>query len=146
MFSLLKDAKIIRIGNAVAAGTSDIESDVVDTAGYENCCFIALFGALTATAVTSIKVQQCDTSGGSYADLAGTAASLTAETHDNKIAAVEIHQPKERYLKLVVDRDTANAVVDGVIAILYNGAVSPVTAHSSVVSAEFHHAPAEGTA
>jgi hypothetical protein len=46
-----------------------------------------------------------------------------------------------------VDRGTANAVIDGIIAIQYNANVEPVTHDSTtVVGSEFHHAPAEGTA
>jgi hypothetical protein len=67
---------------AGAAGTSDITSDAVDTSGCEGVLFIVSFGGITAGAVTSIKVQQCDTSAGSYADLTGTAQTV-ADTNDD---------------------------------------------------------------
>jgi hypothetical protein len=129
-----------------AADTSDLTSEYVDTQGFEGCRFVVGFGALTSTAVTSIKVQQCDTSDGSYSDLTGTSITV-ADDDDNKIAIVDIYRPRERYLKLVTDRGTANAVVDFLVAELYGATAHPVSQSSSIViSQEVHASPAEGTA
>lgn len=129
-----------------SADTSDLTSEYVDTQGFEGCRFVVGFGALTSTAVTSIKVQQCDTSDGSYSDLTGTSITV-ADDDDNKIAIVDIYRPRERYLKLVTDRGTANAVVDFLVAELYGATAHPVSQSSSIViSQEVHASPAEGTA
>lgn len=145
MFSLGKDAKIVRVMNAVAAGTTEQISSAVDTAGFENCAFLAAFGAITSTAVTSVKAAQCDTSGGTYADLTGTSITV-ADTDDNKFAVLEIIKPRERYLKCYVERGTANAVIDGVWAILFNGKSLPITIDSTCIGVEVHRSVAEGTA
>ena len=140
------DCKIVQAATvtAGAAGTSDVTSDAIDTAGFEGCCFIVPMGAVVSTAVTSIKVQQCDTSGGSYADLTGTAVTI-ADDGDDKTYYVEVIRPREQFLKLVVDRGTANATVGGVIAVLFGASSKPVT-HGATVSGETHYGIAEGTA
>lgn len=129
-----------------AAGTTDLTSEAVDTAGFEGCRFIVGLGAITASAVTSVKVQQCDTSGGTYADLEGSSVTI-ADDDDNQIAIIDIFRPRERYLKFVTDRGTANAVVDFLLADLYSPRVGAVTQDTTtVVSTEVHVSPAEGTA
>jgi hypothetical protein len=129
---------------ACAAGTTDVTSDAIDTAGYEGCCFVVPMGTIASTAVTSIKAQQCDTSGGTYADLTSTAQTI-ADTDDDKLYYVDVFRPREQFLKLVLDRGTANATAGGIIAILYNGDKRPVTQGTNV-SGESFNWPAEGTA
>jgi hypothetical protein len=129
-----------------SAATSDLTSEAVDTAGFDTVRFICGFGAITSTAVTSTKVQQCDTSGGSYADLLGTSQTV-ADDDDNQCTITEIVRPRERYLKHVVDRGTANAVVDFLLVELSNAAKMPTTDDTAtVVGREIHVSPAEGTA
>jgi hypothetical protein len=147
MHSLQKQVKVTRVMNAVAAGTSDQNSSVIDMQGWDGVTFLAAFGTITSGAVTSVKVQQGADSGLSDgADLEGTSVTV-ADDDDNQIAIVEVYRPRERYVRLVVDRGTQNAVIDGVIAIQYNGRRQPSTHDSStVIAAESHNSPAEGTA
>jgi hypothetical protein len=140
------DCKIVQAATvtAGAAASTDITSDAVDTAGFECCTFIVPVGAIVSGAVTSLKVQQCDTSGGSYADLTGTAVTI-ADDGDDKTYYVEVVRPREQFLKLVVDRGTQNATVGGVIAVLTGAGNKPVS-HGASVSGESHYGVAEGTA
>lgn len=133
-------------GFTVAAGTSDLNSDIVDTAGFDGVRFIIGFGAITSGAVTSIKVQQdTDAAGSTMADLSGSAITVS-DTSDNKIAIAEVFRPRERYLRLVTDRGTQNAVVDFLIVELFHARNEPVTQDTTVISAEIATSPAEGTA
>ena len=139
--------KMVRVSNAVAAGTTDVNSTGVDTQGYEGVMFQILFGAITATAVTNVHAEQSSDDGASdaYADLAGTSVTVN-DDDDNQIAWLDINRPRERYVRCVVDRGTANAVIDGIVAILYNPAKQPTTHDSStVLGGEVHASPAEGT-
>ncbi len=135
----------------VAAGSSDVtDCNVVDMQGYDGCRFIVGFGAITANAVTSIKVQQAavkasDTALTSGADLEGTSITV-ADDGDNKIYIIDIFKPRERYLQLRILRATQNAVVDFAIAERYGARKLPVTAHADVGGGENHVSPAEGTA
>jgi len=143
--------KTIRIkpdasGYTVAAGSSAVTSDPIDTSGFEGVRIITGFGALTSGAVTSQKVQQATATGGSYADL--LASSITvADDDDNQITVIDIYRPQELFLKVVTSRATQNAVIDFMIVELYCSRTQPVdTADATVISTEKHVSPAEGTA
>ena len=149
--NLSKRVRTIRLkpdqsGWTVAAGTSDVQSDIVDTANCEGVRFIIGFGAITTGATTTVLVQQNTANSlNGMADLAGTGITV-ADTDDNKIAILEVPKPQERYLCLKTDRNTQNAVIDFVIAELYGVRVMPVTQDTTVISAEVNVSPAEGTA
>jgi hypothetical protein len=129
---------------AGAAGQTAITSSAVDTAGFESCTFIIPVGAITAGAVTTAKVQQCDTSGGSYADLTGTSVTI-ADDDDDKLKYIEVFRPRERFLKCVVSRATQNATIGGIVAVLKGASTRPVTQGTNVAG-EQHISVAEGTA
>lgn len=145
--NLTKNVKVTRVMDAVAAGTTDQNSSEVDMKGFEGVMFIAAFGAIDATAVTSVKAQQGAVTGmGDAADLAGTSISV-ADDDDNKVVVLDIYRPQERFVRCVIDRGTANAVIDGVIAIQYGPREKPTTHDATtVVGTEVHASPAEGTA
>jgi hypothetical protein len=116
-------AQPIRVLNAVAAGTSDQNSSWVDCQNCSGVVFIALFGTLTSTQVTSVKLQGANASDKSDAtDLldsdSGTVVTTgaLADADSNKMLVLEVHRLKCRYVRAVVDRGTANAVIDGVVA------------------------------
>ena len=145
MSNLGPSVKITRLMNAVAAGTSDQLSSALDMQGFDGVMFLTSFGTITAGAVTSVEVHQCDTSGGSYAALAGSSIAV-ADDDDNQVVVHDIYRPRERYLKVNIDRGTQNAVIDGVVAIQYGARLQPATNDSAtVVSREVHASPAEGT-
>ncbi len=140
--------KVIRVMNGVVAGTSDQTSSAIDTAGYDGVKIYTLFGEITGGAVTSVKVQQSSDDGSvdTYADLEGTSITV-ADDDDNQLVVHDIYRPRERYLKVVVDRHTQNAVIDGIVAVLYGArSLPPTNDATTVVSREFHASPAEGTA
>lgn len=146
MLGLLDCVKTVRHNNGAVAGTSTITPSAgIDMQGFNSCKFDVLLGAITSTGVPSIKVQQSDDDGDTdaYSDLAGTAFSA-ADTDSNKIISVEIVRPAKRYLKLILTRATANTVLDGIVAHLFNSQGGPIT-HVSIGN-EQHVSPAEGTA
>lgn len=129
-----------------AAGATNINSDVIDTAGYDGVRFKAAFGAIVSGAATSIKVQQGAASNLSdAADLAGTSITV-ADTDDNKLVISDIIRPQERYLRVATLRATQNATVDYMEAELYMARTEPVTQDATVATLEVFSSPAEGTA
>jgi len=128
-----------------AAAATAITSSAVDTAGFDGCLFIVPLGTIVSGAATSIKVTQCDTTGGSYADLLGSNQTI-ADTDDDKLVYVDIVRPQEQFLKLVVSRATQNATIGGIIAVLYGRRSLGTASHGSNVSGEQFNFPAEGTA
>ncbi len=133
-------------GYTVAAGATAVNSDRVDTAGYEGVRFIIGFGAIVSGAVTSVKARQntVDSDTG-MADLEGSGQAV-ADTDDNKIVIVEIHRPRERYVQLSTSRATQNATIDFLLVELIGPRVQPVTQDATVVGAEVFNSPQEGTA
>lgn len=146
---LSENVRISRVINATAAGTTDITSSAVDMGadgGYDGVLFIALFGTLTATQVTKLKAQQSsdDAAADAYADLEGSSTGPLADADSNKMLALDV-KPTERYVKCVVDRGNANAVIDGVIAIQYRGN-GPTSHDAALIAIKRLNQPAEGTA
>lgn len=148
ILNIAANCEIRRVVNATAAGTSDITGTAVDTQGYDGVAFVVLAGTLTSTQVTSLKAQQSsdDGSADDYTDIAGSSTGPFADGDGNKMLILDIHRPRKRYVKPIVDRATANAVIDGVIAILYRAEKTPVPAHSTTSAIKQLNQPAEGTA
>ena len=146
MLNISKEVKVARVMNAVAAGVTVENSSVIDMQNYDGVVFIAAFGAITAGAVTSAKAQQGAASNLSdAADLKGTKITI-ADTDDDKVAVLDIYRPQKRYSRLVVSRATANAVIDGVVALQYKGKKAPVTQDASVAGDKLCVSPDEGVA
>lgn len=111
----------------VAAGTGDTQAGItIDTAGYEAILFGVYLGTITASAVTTIKVQAGDAANGSdMADISGASVSVP-DTGDDKLwLATEIYRPTKRYLRVAVVRSTANVVINGGFVLMGRSAIQP---------------------
>lgn len=138
---------VIRTALDYASGTADRNGEVFDTAGLEGVLMIVKFATIAAGGVNSIKAQQGAASDLSdAADLAGTAQTI-ADDDDNQIFVIDLVKPQERYVRVVVDKDTTNACAESAIYIGYGPRVMPVTQTlADEVTYEKHISPAEGTA
>lgn len=145
MFS--ENIKIVRVANAAAAAQTDVDGSCVDTAGFDGVVFLALMGTITTGAVVSMKAQTCSDIGGSNpTDLAGTAVAI-ADDQDNKVARLEIYRPQQQFVRPRLSRATQNAVVDGIIAILFKGRVAPVVQDATLIAtSKILGSPDTGTA
>ena len=143
-------SKSVKISTAItptagAAGTTDINGSTLDMLGFQGVLMVVRLGVITATAVTSIKAQQGAASDLSdAADLEGSAQTI-ADSDDDKTFYIDLVKPAERYVRVVVDRGTANAVVASAEYIQY-GARSAPTTHGTGVAGELHVGVGEGTA
>lgn len=122
-YQLATSVKPIRVSNAVTAGTTDVNSAWVDVSNADGVRFIAMVGTLTTNQVTSVKLEgACLANQADASDLLDSETGNVIQTANladgdtNKIAVVEVYKPKVRYVRAVVDRGTANAVVDGILA------------------------------
>lgn len=147
ILNLLKEVEFDRIMTAQAAGTGDtLDTDPIDFSDCESATIVVLFGAIVAGCVLTIKAQQGSASNLSdAADLEGTSQTVP-DTADNKMAIIEIRQPREQYVRARITRATQNATIDGVLVIKHGKKIFPVTQGSDVVSSELHISPPEGTA
>jgi len=142
--NLYLDAKVVRVMTSQAAGTTALASDSVDMQDFDAVQFIPMFGAITAGAATSVHVAQ-SSDDSTFVDLEGTSITI-ADDDDGKAAVIDIERPTDRYVRCEIARATENAVVDGVIALVYKCRRQPVDTDASVVDIEFHASPDEGTA
>ncbi len=146
---LAKQVKITEAASVTegAAGTTDVTGNTLDMSGYEGVLVTVVMGAITGSAVTSIKMQQGAASDLSdAADLVGTGQTI-ADDDDENTYYIDLFKPRERYVRLIVDRATQNAVVSSATYIQYGAATEAVTTSGgATVSGESHISPAEGTA
>lgn len=145
--NLAHNVSVSRAMDSQAAGTSTpLNGATIDMQGWDGILFVAIFGAIVAGALTAFKVQQGQASNMSdAADLLGSGITI-ADDQDNKVAVSDIYRPQERYVRAVVTRSTQNATVDAVIAIRYRGRKAPSALDATVIAAEYHQSPIEGTA
>lgn len=130
-----------------ASGTADRNGAVLDMQGYESALIVVHFAAIAGGAVTSIKAQQDTAVGmGTAADLLGTGITVAADD-DNQIFWINIHKPRERYIRVVIDKDAANATAESAIYYQSTGRLQPEDNNvTDLVTGEVHVSPAEGTA
>ncbi len=146
MGNLLKGAAFESIMDNEAAGQTELFSSIIDMQGFDSVCFVTKLGTLTSNTVVGISVQQ-----GAESNLSDAAALIgtniaPADTDDDKLVVHDIYRPRERYLRVRITRDTANAEIDSVMAIKYPARIQPVTQDTDEVAAsELHLSPAEGT-
>jgi hypothetical protein len=130
-----------------ASGSADREGAILDMAGFRGVLMLVKFATIANGAVTSIKAQQdTDVAGGTMADLEGTAQTIAADD-DNQIFIIDLYEPAERYVRLVIDKDAANATAESAVYIQYGASQRPQTVTvTDKVTYERHMTPAEGTA
>lgn len=130
-----------------ASGSADRNGVTLDMLGYEGVLMLVKFAAIATGAVTQIKAQQGQASNLSdAADLAGTRQNV-ADDDDNQVFQIDIWKPTERYLRLVVDKDAANATAESAVYIQYGAHKLPTNNNvADAVTTELHVSPAEGTA
>lgn len=143
-----EQTRLVHVLNPVAAGTSNQTSSSVDMsqgAGFRGVRFIADFGTLTAGQVTSMKVQG-SSDNSSFSDLAGSGSGNMADADSNKMIVLDVYRPTYRYLQVVITRGTSNAVINCVIAELYDPIVEPTTQDTTVSKSKTLLSPIAGTA
>ena len=136
--SLLKDAKFSVSELAAAAATTDLTGEFFDMTGFEAITFVLNTGTLTDTGTISLDVYE-NTAASTSGAVAITASSTTALTGasnngDGKLFIAERIRPTKRYVYAVINRGTANCVVNSCIAIQYGAANTPVTQGSDVAA------------
>ena len=140
MKNLLNKVDINWLKGVVAAGSSiDDDSAVVDTQGYDGVIFMTTITDSAATGVATMTVEQGTLSDASdMAALSGAVATATSATNDdlnNKLLAVDVYRPAERYVRVNRASATANIAYGEVVALLYKGTKLPVSHNTSHVAA-----------
>ena len=109
----LQNAKFVAaLAPAAIVDNNSVTPTVIDATGYDYCTIVCHLGA-TDIAMTALKVQTSDASGGTYADLSGATfdggtdseggtLALPSATDDGQICVFQLDlQGVNRYLKVI---------------------------------------------
>ena len=139
--NLIKNVKITRVAASAVAAQTEVVSDVLDMTGYDGVMFVALTGDVTTGCVLTL------TGKGNSANSASSPTPVTQKatdaftadgtTADSKALIVDIYDPMLQYAFASLTRTTANAVVDGIIAIQYSAELRPTAQAASVIASAF---------
>ena len=146
MQGFLSDFTKLSVGLAYASGTADRTGATLDMKGWDGVLMIVQLGTIEAGGANSVKAQQGALSNATdMADLLGTSQTI-ADDDDGEVVYIDLYQPRERYVRVYVDKDTSHACAETVTYLQYKGALNPTAAMGSGVNGEQHASPAEGTA
>lgn len=129
--NLTNDVVTAQVQNGAAAGTTNVTGSSVDSFGFDNVRFIASIGTLTATQVTALKIQE-SSDNSTFTDMTGGATAAMADGDSNKLLIADVYKPAKRYLRPVLTRGTANAVLNCIIAESGLARRPPVTQDTTV--------------
>jgi hypothetical protein len=128
LLSVLKDCKITRVSNAVAAGTSAVDGSSVDMQDYDGVCFVALLNTVVSGAQIDLGPQESSDNVSFGATVAAAQTPTVTDSggaSSNKFLVSEVYRPAKRYVRPELRRQTQNVTVDGIIAIQFRGRVKP---------------------
>ncbi|BAU28964.1 hypothetical protein DFP93_103189 [Aneurinibacillus soli] len=114
--NLSTEVKIVKLSSSTTSTTGTVESNPIDTTGYEGCLFLT--SIKVSDPANIVKVRQ----GGK--DLAD---ATVVTQHNGQAVYVEVHLPQTiqgKELRVVVDRGVATSVGD-IYAILHSGRRRP---------------------
>lgn len=135
MNNLLNIVETVRVANAAVAAQTAVNGTAIDMAGKHGVRFTALLGDVTTGSVLGLSAEHSATGSGDWVALEGALAfTAGASDADNKALILDVVQPTERYVRAVLTRTTANAVVDGIIADVYGAINTPVTQGATVLA------------
>jgi hypothetical protein len=135
---LSENCKITTVAS-VATGTSTITSSAFDMAGYDGVLFIVRLGSPATN--NNIRVSQCDTTGGSYAELEG---SLVGNHATDNPLVYDLKRPREQFVKYIVTRGTTTTI--DIVTVIQYKSRNRAQSQPSGTQIERAHNPAEGTA
>ena len=147
MRNVTSQTRFLRVLGPAAAAATNLNSAIIDLAGYDNVTVLGSFNSVTAGSNSRMLVQAASVnSANSMQTLAGAEAVLT-DNSAGQIAVVEIANPRHRYARVQVRRADENSVLDSVVVMLSKHGREPVT-QTAVVGDDGHvlvHAPAAAT-
>jgi len=138
MNSLLKNVKVTPVAASAVAAQTEVLTSVLDMSGYDGVMFVALLGDVTATSVLTLTAKGNSASSTSsptpVTQIATAAFTAGASDADDKALVVDVFDPMLRYVFASLTRTTANAVVNGIIAIQYKAEYKPTTQAATVIA------------
>lgn len=135
--------KITKIKDTTsAAGSTVLESSVLDMAGYDGVLFVTSFGTAAADNLLKAKMSTANDSG-TMGDIEGSAVAPGASDEDQWL---DVYRPRKRYLQLVAVRATSTKLGD-MWAFQYGGRIKPVdNTDAGTITGELVVSASTGTA
>ena len=111
----------LRVVSAILPQSSSatVTSTGFSTSGFTTAYVILALGTMAANATCDVKVTQCATLGGTYADITGAAfAQKVAATHAGLVFVGELDlRDKLGFLKIVAAQATAASLVSVIVVL-----------------------------
>jgi len=127
----LYDGTKVRVGLAYASGTADRNGAIMDMAGYDEIEAVVTMATIAADGGPTVKLQYGDESDLSdAADVAGASHSV-ADDDDDQIFRLTLVRPTKRYVRVVIDKDAANASAESTLYRMSKARNLPVTANTA---------------
>lgn len=142
--NFIKDMRVLSVLAVAASAQTLLTTAVVDMRGFDSVVFVAHLGDVADTSVLTLTGQTGEESDGSDAADLALPVTFTADASsgDNNLLVLDLHKPRQRYVRATLGRGVANAAVSGVVAILYNSSQRPVVEDVSVVASRLINDPA----
>lgn len=142
MVSLLDKVQSQLVSGSVAAGQTTITpSSYIDTANFDGVLIGVVLGTINSGATVEVQVHgsNASTSGyGQMVDEEGRQVKVaSADTDDNKIVWIDVVKPRNRYIKPIVVRGSADSAVASIVALKYNSRTTPVGQHTSTQAGSY---------
>jgi len=132
--NLLNAVEFVAVEPAASAAQTELTSEVVDMAGWTGVVFMAYLGDVTTGSVLGLTVDDSDTGVGAWDDLEGPLAFTAGDSDaDGKLMIIDVVRPERRYVRARLTRTSANAVVNGIVAIKYGPKDQPVVQGDTVL-------------
>lgn len=128
--TIAHDVRIVKIMND-ATGTTDRNSEVIDTAGYNRLCVIVSFGTIASSANMTLRLRSSATASDENT-LTGIITNDTAnqivgiaQGDSNKLRFIDL-LPRNRYYQLQLLKGGISSSEDALV-LLYHGDDAPVS-------------------
>ena len=149
MRGLLSENVIVdRVMTAQAAGATLINTDGVLLGPGDSVLFAISWGTLTVAPTVHLEQSTDDAA---YSDIEASEIATIDAADDDKVTLLDVRRPgrvgsdEDEYVRVAIDRTGGNAVVDSVVAYIYDTKEQPVTQSADVAGHKQLNAPVEGT-
>jgi hypothetical protein len=138
MQELLNQSVITRVSNAVSAGTTAVDSTILDMSGFDAVVFVVCLNTVTSGSVMTLTAMENTSSStsGATAVTNGATATITDSggASSNGVFVSDVIRPSQRYVYANFTRTTANAAIDSIIAVQYRARNIPTTQPATVLA------------
>ena len=130
--NISKRAKLTGVQAPLATGAAStgLLSDSVDMSGFNGVEFTGYVGTVNSTSLVTLAIFSSTAVAGTYVAIGGATVSSTAGDTGDKVMAIDVYKPQDRFLKARLVRDGAGVEYGGTIAQQYEPGDMP-TVHST---------------